>query len=242
MAELIITEPEDPWYISELENQKILFDVNSLLIGILFECSHSANIIRYVHELKNTQIVICPHIYDTAVQILNNKMPAAVIDFKSKLKLLITKGLVISVDNGDVSKLPVGLSFDPSDDDIVMATGLSEGCSKIVTLDTKLALKIADHIEILSPDDQNNSVLRSVMGIEDIAFYNSPREGSVTVGVQPQINSTNYKKSKGRRYVFCTDLGFSCWLNEKNLHLGFAIIKVCQPNFFSSKRKRNLGK
>lgn len=67
-------------------------------------------------------------------------------------------------------------------------------------------------------------------GLGDIRIYAGPSAGSIILQVRPQRGTTSYYRRKGgRRYLFCTDKGFGCWLSEETWRYEIGFVQRSEP-------------
>lgn len=89
-----------------------------------------------------------------------------------------------------------------------------------------MANSAKEFIDVIPPSDLKRSVITQIAqpeedgsvssGLDSLKIYLSPNQGSIILHVRPEELSTNYVRRGGRRYLFCTDTGFACWLSEKH--------------------------
>lgn len=235
------TIPE-PAYVSYLENQRVLIDVGTLLRGILFLSSHSRRLLDAIGAAEGAVALISNHIRDAALRALNKEKPDVISQFCSELLYRIKNNSIVVVPDGSTSLLPAGASYDPIEDDIVMATALASESTKLATLDFELANTAGQFIEIITPWDRERSDLIAQIaqpeadgsisfGFDSLNIHLSPTQGSILMNIQPESGSTNYVRRGGRRYVFCTDAGFACWLGGKTWKYQVGHCDVSDPFF-----------
>ena len=206
----------DPKFINLIQCKAVFLDVGTLLRGAIFPESHSRRLLEHIERSADAEAIISPHIRNTALTLLENHYPLLKERFSSEYLLLTRRHTIKVVDDGHPKILPSEVLFDEDDDDIVMASAVKAKCDYLATLDFRLAGHASQVIEILSPSQPELSEFiptTSSLPPSD-SFYATPRQGSIMIEVAASGGSTSYHKHGGRRYVFCTDNGFSCWLNE----------------------------
>jgi len=229
------SDVSDPKYYKLLENESVFLDVNVLLRSILFNNSHSHRMLKRIIKHPKSQAVISDHVITTALRVLKSIKPELIPEFTSRYRSLEKNKMISVVKDGLPSVLPSDLSYDPTDDDIVMASAISSGSTYLATLDKQLAHVSSRVINILPPYDIDKSRLIQPFGlmIEDgdlrnLCMYITPEQGSIILEVDPRHSAGKYRR-RGRRCLFYTDLGFSCWLNERSWKYQFGVWNKKQP-------------
>lgn len=135
------------------------------------------------------------------------------------------------MDDGDPKNLPSEVLFDEKDDDIVMASAVNAKCDYLATLDVDLADHASQVIEILSPSQPELSKFftTSTSLPPNNSFYAGPMQGSIMMEVAASRGTTSYRKHGGRRYVFSTDKGFSCWLDTDSWRFSIGNATSAEP-------------
>jgi len=225
----------DPPYLKLLKDKRVLFDVGTLLRGILFPASHSNKILQHIKATPNCKAIISPHIRNRAIEILELLLPQRKQDFVTKLLELINGRHLEVVSDGRPDNLPLSILYDPEDDDIIMATALDANCDLLSTLDADLASHASEIINIIPPSDIERSAMfdfRIKGTIEGSAIFAGPDEGSIAVefSLNPGVFEYNSRK-KERKYVFHTDEGFGLWINTKTWKCQIGFINVSDPTY-----------
>ncbi len=221
----------DPKYLRELENKTIMLDVGTLLRGILFRESHSARLLEHIERSPGACAVICPHVRDKAISLLERHWPKLGPQFAAGLLAYVQRKTIRVDPNGDPNTLPPDVAFDASDDDIVIATALSSGCHYLATLDHECAIHAGRVIEILPPSQPECNRFFSTQTTIDVPIFSGPKQGSMLLEVMPSQGSTGYKTANGRRYVLYAGDSLGIWLSESSWRYEVGIPSAPEPLF-----------
>ena len=207
-----------PDFVAKLEGQRIFFDAGTLLRAILFKESHSRRIIEHLQRAKNGNAVTCSHVKNTALEVIGKHYPALKEKFIAGYLALIAQKILEITPDGDIATLPSeAAKYDPDDDSVVLASAISARCSQLATLDIGFAKIASELITVLPPSEPEYSAMAKVQTQIPKLFLGS-EQGSLLMLVRPSEGSTNYTKPGGRRYVFVSEQGLACWLNEESWH------------------------
>ena len=222
----------DPGYVKDLEHKAIMLDVGVLLRGILFCESHSARLLESIERSFGATAVICPHVSDTALEVLESyELQHLTPQFTAGLLGYIKRGTIVVKPNGDTESLPPDVAFDPKDDDIVIATAISHNCNALATLDKGCADHGGKIIKILLPSQPEYSHFFPTTTTINVPIFAGSKQGSLLMQVMPKEGTTSYKATKGRRYVlFAGDL-LGIWLNESTWRYEVGIQNKSEPLF-----------
>lgn len=124
--------------------------------------------------------------------------------------------------------MPEGVSFDPVDDDIVIATALSARCSAIATLDHECAAHAHQVIDVLSPCQPECNRFFSTATTIDVPIFAGETEGFLQLDVLP-LAGTAGRNGETRRYVFSTENGLAMWLNDSSGRYEVGLMDVEEP-------------
>lgn len=221
----------DPKYLGDLEHKTIMLDVGTLLRGVLFRESHSARLFEHIERSPGACAVICPHVRDSALFLLENRRPDLAHQFAAGLLAYIQRKTIRVDQNGDPKTLPSDVAFDSSDDDIVIATALSSGCHYLATLDHECAAHAGQIVEILPPSQPECNRFFSTQATIDVPIFSGAKQGSMLLEVMPSEGSTGYKAANGRRYVLYAGDSLGIWLSESSWRYEMGIPSAPEPLF-----------
>lgn len=217
----------DPSFLKDLEGKRIMLDVCTLLRAILFKESYSARLIEHIERATGAVAIICPHVRNTAILQLQEKIPARIPEFSADLLSLQVRKTVLMVPDGDTSALPAGVAFDPADDDIVIATALGSGCDALATLDYRCATHAAKVLKVLQISQRECNKFFPTLTTIDVPIFSGERHGSIAMEVMLQFDP----RGKGRRYVMRAGAQLGLWLDESSGRFQVGIPQESSPLF-----------
>lgn len=145
----------DPAFLALIEGKRIFLDVNTLLRGLMFRESHAARLFEHVERTRNVRLVICPHVRTFALDRAQENAHYSSFsgEFASALLRMIAIEVLEVCADGEPAKLPAGVAYDPTDDDIVMASCLASGCNFLATLDNRMSKAASQFVAVLPPSN-----------------------------------------------------------------------------------------
>lgn len=219
----------DPAFLLDLEGKRIMFDVGTLIRAILFQESHSSRLLEHIEASPGAKAIICSHVRDKAIFELRRHQPGLVENFASGLLAWVARGAIEEAPNGDPQDLPAGVSFDPKDDDIVIATAMRARCDSLATLDPQCAHHAGSVLDILPPSQPECNRFFSTAVTIDVPIFAGDTEGFLQLAVLPHAGADGAGNHRGRRYIFSTEGGLAFWLSDVSGRFEVGVHDVAEP-------------